>query len=74
MLDYWISFATSVDATPNDGKGSARTNWTEYKTATPGLLELTSTKPVTGLSYVQDNYRAEGIQLILDNQAAFGNR
>ncbi|KAL5518410.1 hypothetical protein ACEPAH_92 [Sanghuangporus vaninii] len=41
MIDYWISFATSLD--PNDGLGnSTRPLWSEYTTTSQSVLQLNS--------------------------------
>lgn len=84
MMDYWISFATSLD--PNDGKGSTRaccppwlknppaTNtligpqWPAYDPASPKVLQLKADDVVA----IPDDYRKEQISLILANPAAFG--
>ncbi|KAI0284362.1 extracellular triacylglycerol lipase precursor [Russula aff. rugulosa BPL654] len=57
MLDYWISFAVSL--TPNDGKGTNRPHWGEYK-ETEQLLELNS----NAMGMIPDSYRASSIDLI----------
>jgi len=57
MLDYWISFAVSL--TPNDGKGTNRPHWREYKETTQ-LLELNSNT----MDMIPDRYRASSIDLI----------
>ncbi|KAL0567934.1 hypothetical protein V5O48_014062 [Marasmius crinis-equi] len=84
MMDYWISFASSLD--PNDGKGSQRPSWPEYTLDNPVLLELNSgniaTIPVgqaflaayvieTYYACLQDNYRAEQIGFINANLEVF---
>ena len=33
MVDYWLSFATSLD--PNDGRGKGRLNWPQYSIVDP---------------------------------------
>jgi len=57
MLDYWISFAVSL--TPNDGKGSNRPRWGEYK-ETKQLLDLNSNT----MGLIPDRYRDSSIDLI----------
>ncbi|KAF8505634.1 extracellular triacylglycerol lipase precursor [Russula emetica] len=57
MLDYWISFAVSL--TPNDGKGTNRPHWGEYK-ETKQLLELNG----NAMGMIPDTYRASSIDLI----------
>jgi len=58
MLDYWISFAVSL--TPNDGKGTNRPHWEEYK-ETKRVLELNSNT----MGLIPDRYRAISIDLII---------
>lgn len=36
MVDYWLSFATSLD--PNDGRGEARLSWPQYSLLNPVSL------------------------------------
>ncbi|KAK7041436.1 hypothetical protein VNI00_009302 [Paramarasmius palmivorus] len=38
VIDYWVSFATSLD--PNDGLGSERPVWPQYTIDNPTLLQL----------------------------------
>ncbi|EAU89349.2 lipase I [Coprinopsis cinerea okayama7 len=61
MMDYWISFAVSLD--PNDGKGSERPIWPEY----------TKKEPLEGgnTTAIPDNYRKEPIGFIIRNTAVF---
>ncbi|KAF8505638.1 extracellular triacylglycerol lipase precursor [Russula emetica] len=59
MLDYWISFAVLL--TPNDGKGTNRPHWGEYK-ETKQLLELNSNT----MGMIPDTYRASSIDLIVN--------
>ncbi|KIJ53053.1 hypothetical protein M422DRAFT_156034 [Sphaerobolus stellatus SS14] len=58
MIDYWVSFATSLD--PNDGKGSARPNWPQYTTKNEVLLQLNG----VNTTVIPDNYRKEQIDFI----------
>ncbi|KAM6501326.1 extracellular triacylglycerol lipase precursor [Amanita muscaria] len=67
MMDYWISFATSLD--PNDGHGTPRPIWEPYtceNQASPSstqelaLLQLNS----QNLSMIPDDYRKEQIEFI----------
>ncbi|KAJ7912074.1 extracellular triacylglycerol lipase precursor [Mycena leptocephala] len=62
MMDYWISFAASLD--PNDGMGSVRPNWPEYK---DGLLQLNS----ANMTVIPDDYRSEEINFINENLVLF---
>jgi len=65
MVDYWISFATSLD--PNDGLGSVRPAWSQYTCSDKMVLELNS----EDLSLIQDNYREQQINFIISNAAIF---
>ncbi|KIJ46635.1 hypothetical protein M422DRAFT_778358 [Sphaerobolus stellatus SS14] len=58
MIDYWVSFATSLD--PNDGKGSIRPNWPQYTTKNEVLLQLNG----VNTTVIPDNYRKEQIDFI----------
>ncbi|KAJ7788418.1 esterase 1 [Mycena olivaceomarginata] len=65
MIDYWLSFATSLD--PNDGLGSSRPEWSEYTSNHKAILEFTS----VNMSMIPDNYRAQQIDFINRNAAIF---
>ncbi|KAF7350387.1 Carboxylic ester hydrolase [Mycena venus] len=65
MIDYWVSFATSLD--PNDGRGSARPVWSQYTSSNKTILELTS----ANMSMIPDDYRAQQIDFINYNAAIF---
>ncbi|KAF7341174.1 Carboxylic ester hydrolase [Mycena venus] len=65
MMDYWISFATSLD--PNDGRGATRPLWPEFTQTQKNLLELNS----ANMTVIPDNYRAEQIGFINDNLELF---
>ncbi|KAJ7754206.1 Alpha/Beta hydrolase protein [Mycena maculata] len=65
MVDYWISFATSLD--PNDGLGLTRPNWPEYTVDGKNLLQLNS----TNLTVIEDDYRSTQINFINSNPALF---
>ncbi|TFY71898.1 hypothetical protein EVG20_g1117 [Dentipellis fragilis] len=41
MVDYWVSFATSL--TPNDGKGSKRPTWELYESKSKRVMMLNAT-------------------------------
>ncbi|KAM6490163.1 hypothetical protein JOM56_014355 [Amanita muscaria] len=61
MVDYWISFATSLD--PNDGRGTPRPIWEPYtceNQASVAALQLNS----QNLSMIPDDYRKEQIEFI----------
>ncbi|OBZ77975.1 Lipase 2 [Grifola frondosa] len=58
MMDYWISFATSLD--PNDGCGSQRPHWPQYTPDNQVLLQLNGTNTTT----IPDDYRHVQIAFI----------
>ncbi|OBZ76209.1 Lipase 2 [Grifola frondosa] len=51
MMDYWISFATSLD--PNDGRGSDRPHWPQYTPENEVLIQLNG----GNTTIVPDDYR-----------------
>ncbi|ESK81105.1 extracellular triacylglycerol lipase precursor [Moniliophthora roreri MCA 2997] len=65
IIDYWVSFATSLD--PNDGLGSDRPVWPQYTVDKPVLLQLngTSTGPLP------DTYRNKQFKFIDSNPVIF---
>ncbi|KAI5122705.1 hypothetical protein M0805_009758 [Coniferiporia weirii] len=66
MIDYWLSFANSLD--PNDGHGNAsRTLWTQYTPSSENVLQLDS----EDLVMIPDTYRAKQIAFINANPVAF---
>ncbi|KAJ6578539.1 esterase 1 [Mycena capillaripes] len=65
MIDYWVSFATSLD--PNDELGSARPVWSQYTSTNETVLELTS----VNMSMIPDDYRSQQIDFINSNTAIF---
>ncbi|KAF9011689.1 esterase 1 [Cyathus striatus] len=65
MIDYWVSFATSLD--PNDGKGNPRPNWAQYTPHNQVLMELNA----NSLGLIPDTYRAEQISFINSVPAVF---
>ncbi|KAK0184469.1 extracellular triacylglycerol lipase precursor [Armillaria mellea] len=58
MLDYWISFATSLD--PNDGLGHARPMWPQYTPTSEVLLQF----QCDNTAVVADDYRWEQIRYL----------
>ncbi|KAJ6586827.1 esterase 1 [Mycena vulgaris] len=58
MMDYWISFATSLD--PNDGLGSKRPLWQAYTPENAELIQLHA----GNTTMIPDDYRAEQIAFI----------
>ncbi|ESK84548.1 extracellular triacylglycerol lipase precursor [Moniliophthora roreri MCA 2997] len=65
IIDYWVSFATSLD--PNDGLGSDRPVWPQYTVDEPVLLQLngTSTGPLP------DTYRNKQFKFVNSNPVIF---
>ncbi|CAK5278299.1 unnamed protein product [Mycena citricolor] len=55
MIDYWVSFATSL--TPNDGLGTPRAEWTPFTPTSKSLIQLNG----ANLTMIPDNYREEQI-------------
>ncbi|KAG5720315.1 Lipase 2, partial [Termitomyces sp. T112] len=68
MMEYWISFATSLD--PNDGLGVPRPLWEQYTTAHPALMQLNG----ANLTMIPDDYRKEQIAFINGRTAVFHSR
>jgi len=58
MIEYWVSFATSLD--PNDGRGIARPHWDQYTNTHQVLMQLNG----DNTTLIPDNYRAEQIDFI----------
>ncbi|KAF8993117.1 extracellular triacylglycerol lipase precursor [Hymenopellis radicata] len=65
MIDYWVSFATSLD--PNDGLGVARPLWPQYTSDNQVLMQLNG----DNLTSIPDDYRQEQISFINDNAVLF---
>ncbi|KAK0194672.1 Alpha/Beta hydrolase protein [Armillaria mellea] len=65
MVDYWVSFATSLD--PNDGLGLSRPFWPQYTTENEVLLQLHG----DNTTVIPDDYRKEQIDFIRDNADVF---
>ncbi|KAJ7844166.1 extracellular triacylglycerol lipase precursor [Mycena leptocephala] len=65
MIDYWVSFATSLD--PNDGLGSARPVWSQYTSSHKVCPPL----PDCPHAEVPDDYREKQIEFINSNAAVF---
>ncbi|KAJ7491156.1 esterase 1 [Mycena latifolia] len=64
MIDYWISFAVSLD--PNDGRGSDRPQWDDYSQAQT-LIQLDG----HNLTMIPDDYREEQIAFIMQDPVLF---
>jgi len=58
MIDYWVSFATSLN--PNDGHGVSRPFWEQYVPQHQALMQLNG----DNLTMIPDNYRMEQINFI----------
>ncbi|KAJ7463188.1 extracellular triacylglycerol lipase precursor [Mycena latifolia] len=67
MVDYWVSFATTLD--PNDGLGSARPTWSQYRCGDEMILQLNG----NDTKMIPDNYRAEQIAFINANLEVFSH-
>ncbi|KAJ7474290.1 esterase 1 [Mycena latifolia] len=65
VIDYWISFTTSLD--PNDGLGSERPQWPEYTSDAQVLMQLHG----DNTTVIPDDFRAEGIASINANPVLF---
>ncbi|KAK0224108.1 esterase 1 [Armillaria fumosa] len=68
MIDYWVSFATSLD--PNDGLGSPRPVWPQYTPNQQMLLQLNG----DNLTAIPDDYHKEQIDFIISQGATFRHR
>jgi len=65
MIDYWVSFATSLD--PNDGLGNARPEWPQYKPSEQVLLQLNG----ENTTVIPDDYRNDRIDFINAHASLF---
>ncbi|KAJ7436834.1 extracellular triacylglycerol lipase precursor [Mycena latifolia] len=65
MVDYWVSFATSL----NDGIGSARPPWSQYRCGDEMLLQLNG----NDTKMIPDNYRAKQIAFMNANLVIFSH-
>ncbi|EJD02496.1 esterase 1 [Fomitiporia mediterranea MF3/22] len=65
IIDYWVSFVTSLD--PNDGLGnSSRPTWAQYTTSSEqNVIQFDS----TNLTMIPDTYRQEQIAFLIDQGA-----
>ncbi|KAJ3751252.1 extracellular triacylglycerol lipase precursor [Lentinula detonsa] len=68
MIDYWVSFATSLD--PNDGKGSSRPTWEQYTPDNQVLIQLNG----DNTTIIPDDYRKEGIDFMNSMPLTFHHR
>ncbi|KAF7370188.1 Carboxylic ester hydrolase [Mycena sanguinolenta] len=67
MMDYWISFASTLD--PNDGKGVQRANWEQYTRTHQALMQLHS----DNVTMIPDDFRLASIAYINDHAPYFGH-
>ncbi|KIK65980.1 hypothetical protein GYMLUDRAFT_158649 [Collybiopsis luxurians FD-317 M1] len=68
MIDYWVSFATSLN--PSDGKGVPRPTWEQYTPHNQVLIQLNG----DNTTIIPDNYRQEGIDFINSVPLTFHHR
>ncbi|KAK0460687.1 extracellular triacylglycerol lipase precursor [Desarmillaria tabescens] len=68
MIDYWVSFATSLD--PNDGRGSSRPIWPQYTPERQVLIQLNG----NNLTVIPDDYNKDKIDFIISEGATFRHR
>ncbi|RDB17172.1 Lipase 2 [Hypsizygus marmoreus] len=68
MIDYWVSFTTSLD--PNDGRGIPRPIWSRYTPHNQVLMQLNG----ANLTLIPDDYRSEQIDFINSDPAVFHHR
>ncbi|KAK0194626.1 Alpha/Beta hydrolase protein [Armillaria mellea] len=85
MMDYWLSFATSLD--PNDGLGSARPLWPQYtpnqqisptstssRAVLKGLYQVLLQLNGGNLTVIPDDYNKEKIDFIISEGSVFRHR
>ncbi|KAF4613207.1 hypothetical protein D9613_010914 [Agrocybe pediades] len=68
MIDYWVSFATSLD--PNDGKGVPRPHWGQYTPKNEAVLQLNG----DNTTMIPDDFRKEQIDFINSDPTVFHHR
>ncbi|KAK0188686.1 extracellular triacylglycerol lipase precursor [Armillaria mellea] len=68
MIDYWVSFATSLD--PNDGLGSPRPTWAQYIANSQSLLQISA----DNLTMMPDDFNEEKIDFIINQTVVFRHR
>ncbi|KAL5489735.1 hypothetical protein ACEPAI_4567 [Sanghuangporus weigelae] len=62
LIDYWISFATSLD--PNDKLGNtSRPTWSQYTTSSKSVMQLER----ANLAMIPDTFREQQIAYLIDN-------
>ncbi|KII95056.1 hypothetical protein PLICRDRAFT_99010 [Plicaturopsis crispa FD-325 SS-3] len=68
MIDYWVSFAVSLD--PNDGLGNARPTWSQYTPKNQVLMQLNG----ANTALIADNYREKQISFINSDPVVFHHK
>ncbi|KAJ7491235.1 extracellular triacylglycerol lipase precursor, partial [Mycena latifolia] len=68
MMDYWMSFAVSLN--PNDGRGSHRPQWDDYS-KTQASRETLIQLDGHNLTMIPDDYREEQIAFIMQDPVLF---
>ncbi|KAJ7130385.1 esterase 1 [Mycena epipterygia] len=63
MIDYWVSFATSL--TPNDGLGIPRPEWTQFTPQNKAVMQLNG----ANLTMIPDDFRGEQMAFINSDPA-----
>ncbi|KAJ8523247.1 hypothetical protein ONZ45_g314 [Pleurotus djamor] len=66
MMDYWLSFASSLH--PNDGKGTERLHWAPYTPKSRLLMQLNG----NDFRLSKDDFRSQGIRFMHENAIALG--
>ncbi|KAJ7227812.1 esterase 1 [Mycena haematopus] len=67
MMDYWISFASTLD--PNDGKGTERAKWEQYTLSHQALVQLHA----DSVTMIPDAFRVAPIAFINNHAPYFGH-
>ncbi|PFH50825.1 hypothetical protein AMATHDRAFT_60267 [Amanita thiersii Skay4041] len=68
MIDYWVSFATSLD--PNDGRGFPRPRWPQYTPNNRVLMQLNG----ANLTVIPDNFREKQTSFINSSPLTWHHR
>ncbi|KAF9452094.1 extracellular triacylglycerol lipase precursor [Macrolepiota fuliginosa MF-IS2] len=68
MIDYWVSFATSLN--PNDGKGLQRPVWEQYTPSNERVIQLNG----DNTTMIPDTFRKEQMDFINSIPAVFLHR
>ncbi|KAJ7314434.1 extracellular triacylglycerol lipase precursor [Mycena albidolilacea] len=67
IMDYWISFASTLD--PNDGKGVKRAHWEQFTPTHQALMQLHA----HNVTMIPDDFRVAPIAFINDYAPYFGH-